>query len=407
MAQFSYTAYEPSGRRVTGEIEAPSRTTALEVLASQGCYPSALDEPRTARAHWARRDLFGDRTLSVQNLGSLTRELASLLHAGLPVDECLRLIALQPMLPTKVQRTVRALEASVAAGQSLSASMAAQGAAFPEFYWRLVHASETSGALDTALEELATYLEATASMRSRLVSALIYPAILLVAAVIALGVVAGLLIPALAPLFEEARVPPPALISVIAAVEIFVRAYWAWFLLVGAGIAIAGVFLMASNAAKLAFHRGLLRVPVVGSIIERRETGRLARTLGTLIKGGVPLVEATHIAASVMTNRAMADKIEAASQEIREGGILSEPLSRSGLFSQLFVRLVALGEQSGQLEAMLFRAANIYDGTLGLQLQRLIGLITPVVTVVIGGAVGVLILSVMSALMSINELAVQ
>lgn len=407
MAQFSYTAYDLSGRRVTGEIEASSRTSALDVLASQGCYPASLDDAREKRDHWTTRELFGSGKLSIDNISTLTRELASLLRAGLSIDECLRLIALQPMLPAKVQRTVRALETSVSQGQSLSSSMAAQGATFPEFYWRLVQASETSGALDSALEDLATYLEATTAMRARLISALIYPAILIVAAVIAIGVVAGVLIPALTPLFEEARVPPPALIAAISGIENFIRSYWLGFVLAGVAIAVGAVVVAESRPARLAFHRALLRVPVLGSVIERRETGRLARTLGTLIRGGVPLVEATRIAALVMTNRAMANQVDDASQRLREGGTLSAPLAGSGLFSALFVRLVALGEQTGQLQTMLFRAADIYDGTLGRQLQRLIGLITPVVTVIIGGAIGILILSVMSALMSINELALQ
>lgn len=407
MARYSYTAYDPSGRRVTGNIDAPSRTSALDVLARQGCYPSALDDARELPQHWSRRQLFASRALPVESLSTLTRELASLLRAGLPIDECLRLIALQPMLASNVRKIVRSLEASVSEGQSLSGSMAAQHGAFPEYYRRLVQASETSGALDTALESLASYLEATSSMRARLVSALIYPAILLVAAAVAIGVVVGVLVPAITPMFEDARTPPPALISAIAAVDAFFRDNWALLLLLPTAFAPAAAFVATSKPALLAFHRTLLRLPIIGSVIERRETGRLARTLATLIKGGVPLVDATRTSASVITNSAMAEQVERASQRIREGSTLSAPIAESGLFSELFVRLVALGEQTGQLEEMLFRAADFYDGALGRQLQRLIGLITPVVTVVIGGVVGLLILSVMSALMSINDLALQ
>lgn len=407
MARYSYTAYDPSGRRVTGNIEAPSRTSALDVLARQGCYPSTLDDARELSQHWSRRQLFTNRALPVESLSTLTRELASLLRAGLPIDECLRLIALQPMLAANVRKIVQSLEVSISEGQSLSGSMAAQNEAFPEYYRRLVQASETSGALDTALENLASYLEATSSMRARVVSALIYPAILLVAAAIAIGVVIGVLVPAITPMFEDARTPPPALISAIASVDAFFRANWALIALLLAAFAAAAVFVATSKPALLAFHRALLRFPIIGSVIERRETGRLARTLATLIKGGVPLVDATRIAASVMTNSAMAEQVERASQQIREGSTLSAPIAGSGLFSELFVRLVAIGEQTGQLEEMLFRAADFYDGALGRQLQRLIGLITPVVTVVIGSVVGILILSVMSALMSINDLALQ
>lgn len=407
MALYSYVAYDKSGARVQGSIPAASRSLALEALSRKGQFPLSLDEARDAPLRWWDRDIGGSGRLAVGHLAILTRELASLLTAGIPVDESFRLIALQPQLPRRVQAVVRDLRKQVGEGQSLSRSIAAQGSAFPEFYWRLIEAGEATGSLDATVNDLATYLETSEAMRGRVASALVYPAILLVAASFAIGVVLAVLLPALAPLFEEARVAPPAIISAMAGIETFVRGNWLALSVLVATLTAAGIAVRTSPSGRAVIDAAVLSVPVIGPLIERRETGRLSRTLAMLLKNGVSVVDATRIASAVVTNRAMGEAVERASQDVREGGTLSIALARSQRFSELFMRMVAVGERTGQVDDMLFRAANIYESALTRQLQRVIGLITPVATLAIGGVVGVLMLSVMSALMSINDLALR
>ncbi len=427
MALFSYTAYDRDGSQIRGEIPAGSRDLALDALARKGWFPLSLDETAGASptasvsaslldrapvgssgdTPWYQRELLPHTTLPVAHLAVFTRELASLLASRLPIDECLRLIALQPMLPKSVRAMVRGLHARVSEGEALSKCLASQGATFPEYYWRLIEAGEASGQLEAASANLADCLEASDAMRSRVASALIYPTILVVAAIAAVAVVMSVLLPALAPLFDEAQVEAPVVIRVFSAVDVFVRDHGSALIVGGFGLLAVIVAVLRSQRLRRAIDRAMLSVPLVGNLIEKRETGRLARTLALLLSGGVGLVEAARVASAVMTNTAMANVVARAGQDVREGGTLSAQLAASELFSELFMRMLTIGEKTAQIDVMMSRAAIIYDATLSRQLQRIIGLITPVATLVIGVVVGTLMLSVMSALMSINDLALR
>jgi general secretion pathway protein F len=295
----------------------------------------------------------------------------------------------------------------VTEGEALSEALAGEGTAFPEYYWRLVRAGEASGSLASCLDDLAQFLDRTAETRSKVLSALLYPAVLILAAIAAIAVIVMVLLPAITPIFKEAGAEPPLLIRMLGGAQEMIAANWP-VVLAGLGalvLGLAGAF--QSPAFRLGLDRILLRMPVAGRLVERRESGRLARTLATLTRNGVPLLEATRISSAVLTNRAMREAVSKAADAIKEGGQLSEPLGRSGLFSDLFLRLTVVGEQTGQLDTMLARAADIYESALERQMQRLTSLVTPVVTLAIGAIVGGLILTVMSALISVNDLALR
>lgn len=408
MPRYSFKAYDRGGSRAEGELFASSRDGALDVLARREQFPIELVERDAAEApKWWQREVLGTRQLSLAALAMLTRELASLVAADLPIDECLRLVALQPMLPAKLRHTINNVLARVSEGEALSDAIAAQDKVFPQYYARMVRAGEASGSLGDCLNDLATFLERSADTRGKVVSTLLYPAVTIVAALAAMGVIMAVLIPAITPIFKEAGAAPPALISVLAGAEAALRANWPAVLLGLAAIAIGAAALLRNDNVRTMADRAVLRLPLIGGIVERRESGRLARTLATLIRTGVPIVEALRIGGSALTNRAMRSAVEAASEDIKEGGQLYPPLARSGLFSDLLLRLTAVGEQTGQLDTMLLRAAEIYDSALQRQLQRLTSLLTPAVTLLIGGLVGGLILTVMNALISVNDLALR
>lgn len=408
MPRFSYTAYDRNGARAAGEVVAATREGALETLVRRGQFPVEIAETAAnPQVQWWQREVFGSGRLSLATQATFTRELVSLVKADLPIDECLRIVAMQPMLPAKLRSTVGNVLARVFEGDSLSDALAAQGAAFPEFYWRLVRAGEASGSLAECLEDLAGFLERSAEARGKVVSALLYPAVLVIAALAAVGVIIMVLLPAIAPIFKDAGATPPMLIRVMSGIEETIRAHWAAILVGLSGLTVGIAVALQNASTRSSFDRLLLRVPVIGAVIERRESGRLARTLATLIRNGVPIIDAMRISGSVLSNRAMRDAVLVAAEDIKQGGQLSAPLARSGLFSALLLRLAAVGEQTGQLDTMLLRAAEIYESALQRQLQRLTSLITPVVTLLIGAVVGSLILSVMSALISVNDLAIR
>lgn len=408
MARYSFRAYDHEGILRTGEIASATRDGALEALFRRGQHPIDIteDTPGT-EVKWWQREVFGSGKLPLSSLAVFTRELASLVKAELPLDEALRIVAIQPLMPGRVRASTTSVLNRVLEGEALSDAVAAQPNEFPEFYWRLVRAGEASGSLGDVLDDLAAFLERSLEARAKVGSALLYPAVLVVAAVIALGVIMTVLLPTILPLFKDAGATPPLLIRVLASAEEAIASNWI-LVLVALGLAVLGI-VAALNAEgpRAALDKALLRIPVLGRVIERRETGRLARTLATLIKNGVPILDAVRISASVLTNRSFRDAVVKAGEEVKEGSVLSAPLMRCGLFSDLFLRLTVVGEQTGHLDTMLLRAASIYEDALQRQIQRLTSLITPILTLAIGGVVGGLIITVMSAILSVNDLALK
>lgn len=408
MPRYSYTAYDKTGARVTGELSAASREAALQALSRRGELPVVCAESRGGTSvPWWQREVFGAGELPIASLAMFTRELASLIKAELPLDETLRILAVQPLLPARLRAITERVLERVVEGEPLSGAIAAHGNAFPEFYARLVRAGEASGSLGDVMDDLAGFLERSAEARGQLMSALLYPAILLCAAALAIGVILAFLLPAIMPLFEEAGASPPWLIGGLAAMQGAVAGHWLAALAFLA-LVTAGLYAAAQNRTVRDAAAGfVLKVPGLGSLIERRESGRLARTLATLLKSGVPLLDAVRISGSALSNARFTAALQSAEAAIKEGAPLSEPLARSGLFSDLILRLTSIGEKTGQLDVMLARAATIYETAFQRQLQRLTALITPVFTVLIGSIVGGLILTVMSAIGAINDLALR
>jgi general secretion pathway protein F len=408
MPRFSYTAYDHLGARTAGEISADTRELALEALSRQGRFPLELVEGGAVAApRWWEREVFAPGQLSRRNLALLTRELATLVKAELPVDEALRIVSLQPLMGTRARGVVAAVLARVLDGASLSEALQGQKQALPEFYWRIIHAGETSGTLGQALDELATFLERSAEFRAKVASALVYPVTLLIAAVAALAVILMILVPTIAPMFKDAGRDPPAVIQVLIGIEEFIAGHWLLVLLALAAL-IAGAIVISRNEQwRVARDRAFMRVPLLSGLIENGETAVLARTLGTMVKNGVPLLQALEVTGDSLSNRAMAGAVHACAAQMREGGTLVGSLVRAGVFPELSLRLIAVGEQSGQLETMLARVAEIYEAALQRQLQRITSLLTPILTVCIGLVVGGLLLSVMGAIVSVNDLALQ
>jgi general secretion pathway protein F len=408
MPRYSYTAYDDRGTRTAGEVDAETRESALETLSRQGRFPLDLVEGGAPLAQrWWEREVFAPRQLSRRNLALLTRELATLVKAELPVDEALRIVSLQPLMGMRARSAVAAVLARVLDGASLSEALQGQKDALPEFYWRIIHAGETSGTLGQALDELATFLERSAEFRAKVASALVYPATLLVAAGAALAIILMILVPTVAPLFKDAGRDPPAVIQVLIDVQEFLSSHWL-LVMVALGALIAGAIAASRNERwRIARDRAFMRVPLLSGLIENGETATLARTLGTMVKNGVPLLQALEVSGNALSNRAMAAAVHACAAQMREGGTLVGSLVRTGMFPELSLRLIAVGEQSGQLETMLARVAEIYEAALQRQLQRVTSLMTPILTVCIGLVVGGLLLSVMGAIVSVNDLALQ
>jgi general secretion pathway protein F len=221
------------------------------------------------------------------------------------------------------------------------------------------------------------------------------------------GVVVSVLVPAVVPLFKDAGTEPPAALRMLSDIHGFVAGNWP-AVLGGIGLAAISVYALSKNeAVRLWLDRLILRLPLLGRLTANRETARFARTLATMTRNGVPMLDGVRISGSVLSNRAFAAAVGKAGDALKEGGTLSQPLDASGLFSELSLRLIGVGEQTGQLEQMLMRVASIYEATVQRQMARFVTLLTPTLTLLIGGLVGSLIISVMGAILSVNDLALQ
>lgn len=408
MPLYSFKAYDNAGRLEQGELEAESREAALEKLGRTGRFPFDIapampGRDGTSTTPWWNRDLLGRRVLPLATLAILARELATLTKAALPIDEVLRVVALQPRIGARARKLVEVVLDRVIGGASLSEALAAEGDAIPQHFWRLVRAGEVSGTLPQTLEELAGFLEQSARTRGQLITALLYPMVLVAAALVTVAVIMTVMIPAIMPLFQDAGRQPPVVVSVLVWMQQLVTHNWPLMLVLLAGLIVGLLTLRRSERALIAKDRLVLRMPIVGSLVQRSQTMRLARTMATLTRNGVPMLEAIGVTAGVMRSRAFAAALREAERTVNQGGSLLAPLAASGLMPDLALRMIALGEQTGQLSPMLTRIADIYEHDVQQQLQRLLGIATPVITVVIGVLVGALILSVMSAMIGLNE----
>lgn len=410
MTRFVFRAYDAKGHLDTGELDAPTRSEALQALARQGRFPIAVEAsldgmgtgaPRLAAAH---RRL---RQLSIADQQVLARELAALTKAQLPIDEALRIVAMQPGLGRTGRRFAEQVLDRVMAGSSLADALAHDTATVPEYFWRMVKAGESSGSLAQVFQELATSIEATARIRSQIVSAMIYPAFLVGASLLTLSVIVLVMIPAMLPLFQDAGAELPALVAAIVALQSWLAATWP-VLLVAMAIAIAATASAARRTNVRRWIDGVMtKVPVVAPLVVRHNTARLARTLAMLTRNGVPTLEALQISAHVLPNRAFRASVESAVEEINRGGSLLDSLSRTNLYPQLALRLISVGERTGQLIPMLARVADLYEHDLQQRIQRLLALASPVATLAIGGMVGLLVVSVMNAVLSLNQMALR
>jgi general secretion pathway protein F len=407
MPRFRYKAYDSAGALKSGEMEAVSGTGVLDQLRAAGLLPVEAVEQRAGAGElrWWERDLFAGRALPPASLAMFTRELATLVEADVRLDEALRIVALQPMGGAVRKVTEETLK-HLLEGASLAEAMERQGR-FGEFYVSMVRAGEASGNLSEVLRQLASFLERSVETRARIRSALIYPSVLVLMAVGALILIATVLLPTLVPIFKDAGAEPPFIIQGILDVQAALGRHWIAVCVILALAAAGLLALLQKPQTRATWHRMLLRVPVLGEMVTMAETAKLARTLASLLGSGVPMLSALRIVESVSGNASFTAALGTAAEEVKEGRMLSQALRKGGVFPGLMLRLIAVGEETGRLEPMLRHVEKIFETQVQRRMEQILTLMTPALTVVMGLIVGGLIMSVMSAILSINELALK
>lgn len=405
MAFFQYRAADHAGKIVEGVMEAEAEQGVVLRLHEMGCIPLRIGAPgeRSAAAVQARLPLFPKRKISQQQLLQFTQELGTLLAAGLPLDRSLSILGslIEGEAFSKVMRTL--LEA-VRAGKSLAASMGEHPDVFPKIYINMIRAGESGGILEGVLRYLAEYMERSLALKEDLKSALIYPVILASAAGLSLVVLFLYVIPRFAVIFKDVGQAVPWITRVIIGLSNMLTDYgWMIAIVLIAAVA-AGLFYLRNPEAKAELDRVSLRVWLLGDLVRKFETARFSRTLSALLKGGVPLLEALGTVQGVMGNRLMARAINQVQVRVREGKGMARPLGESGFFPPLALNMIAVGEETGKLEAMLSEVAGFYDQEVKRTTKRLTSIIEPVLILGMGLVIGVVVISMLLAIFSINDL---
>jgi general secretion pathway protein F len=404
MPNFRYRAYGADGVLAEGVVDAISSDEASETLWAQGLTPFRLDARRESGTKWWNRELFSDAKSRRADLLAFTREFAMLNAAEIPLDDALRILQQQASSP-RLRALVGSLLTEVLNGVPLSDALQKQDKIFPAEYVAIVRAGEIGGTLGDVLTELADLLERRAEIRSRVQSALVYPSMLVALSLCTLAIIIGGLIPSIAPIFEQSRKPIPATIRIMLAL----RDSW-WEIGIGAIIVaavVAGIFkfLMQNPEARLALDRHKLHIPLLGAFLLQQDSARFARTLGTMLKAGVPLVQATKSAGSVVLNRDIAAGVERAIEQIQQGMALHRALRQETALPTIALQMISVGEEAGKLDRMLTRVAFMLERQIQNSIDRFMSTLTPALTVTIALLVGALIVPVMNAVLSINDLA--
>jgi len=402
---FEYKAATNSGDVVQGEMEAVSQDAVIRRLQAEGHIPIRAEEiTRTASGETPSAFTFQRRRPGRADVNVFTIELATLLQAGLPLDKALEmLITIAEKSPFR--EVLERLLAQVRGGASLSAALESHGRLFSRFYRNMVKAGEASGALDVALARLAEFMERSRELHDSVLSALLYPVVLVVVGILSMVVILGLVIPKISQMFAEAGQQLPWFTQLVVAAGDFVENYWWLMALAAVGLYVFMRHQYAQTASRLRWDGRLLRLPLVGALIARLEAARFTRTLGTLLGNGVPLLDAIAIAKEVVANQVIAEGIRRVTEQVRQGEGLARPLTEARVFPPLAGHLMQVGEESGNLEAMLMQLAQIYEREVQSALRRLMAVLEPALILGLAVVIAAIILSVVMAILSINNLA--
>ena len=399
MALFQYKATTPEGEVDEGEMEAANEAAVIASLQDTGRIPI-----RVRAAGGFRLGGKSTRALKQSTVVNFTQELATLIGAGLPLDRSLQMLVELAENPRIEDVASRVLD-KVRSGATLSDALEAQQGAFSRFYINMVRAGEMGGALETVLDRLADYLKRSKELRDSVITALIYPGILVTVSLISVTLLLALVVPQFTELFDDADKALPLPTQIVVAISDFMRQFWWVILLLIAGVVWYARHQFADIHRRVPLDRLMLKLPLFGSLITRLEVARFSRSLGTLLGNGVPLLSSLAIVKEILSNRVLAEGMEAATGSLKEGQGMATPLMESGLFPALGLQLIKVGEETGELESMLLRVADIYDGEVRSAINRMLSLLEPVLIVVLGVVVGGIIASVLMAILSVNELA--
>jgi type II secretion system protein F len=407
VAQFQYRAVDPQGKVVEGTIEAAEVPAVVTRLHDRGLIPIDIASGEVTRARAPRVGLpelsvLGRRRVKGRDLLVMTQELSALVSSGLPLDRSLATLA-ELADNAELKRIVTEVLHAVQGGKSLAEALG-QHRAFPPLYVNMIRAGEIGGFLELVLQRLSEYLERGQQLRDEVRSALTYPILLTCAMGASILVLLLYVLPKFSALFTDMNRALPLQARVIIGLSDVLRGYW-WAGIGLVGIAVGAVrYSIRSPRGRYGWDQWKLRLALVGPLLRKMEVASLARTLGTLLKSGVPMLQALGIVKEVAGNLVISRAIGEVEVGVREGAGIADPLARSGVFPPLAVQMIAVGEETGRLDEMLVRIADHFDREVRVKIQQFTRLLEPIMILIMGLGIGFIVISMLSAIFSVNDL---
>ena len=408
MPMFRYKAVNAAGDIAAGEFDAANESEIVDRLRDQGLIPmqvtaAAGDRAAAGQKSAGRRSWFAPRRVTRNHVLAFTAELATLLRAGLPLDRALEILIGLAAAPP-VASLLQTVRDSVRGGKSLSQALDMHRDVFSRFYVNIVRAGEAGGSLGVVLTRLADTMERNKELRESVKSALIYPTILIFVAVASVMILLIYVVPQFQQTFAQAGKALPLPTAIVIAAGTGLRKYW-WLLLV---VVVGGVWLFRRRlrrpAVRFRWDQRLLRWPLIGDLVAKVEVARFARTLATLLGNGVTLLTGLSIVKETMSNTVLAQALDGVITRLREGKGFGRPLVETGLYPRLATQMILVGEESGQLEEMLTRVADVYDREVAMAIRRFLAVLEPLLIVGLAVIVICIVLSIWLGIIGMTEL---
>ncbi|MET0010533.1 MAG: type II secretion system inner membrane protein GspF [Candidatus Thiodiazotropha sp. 6PLUC9] len=401
MDAFEYVALDPSGKEQRGVLEGDSPRQVRQQLRESGLTPLSIDS--ASGTPTTNKGKLFQRHINAMELALITRQMATLLRSGLPLEHVLKTTA-QQTEKRHVERTLLSVRAKVLEGRTLADGLKEFPKTFPDVYIQTVSSGEESGHLELVLERLADYTEQRQQMRQKTIFALFYPALLTIVSLLIVGGLLTYIVPQVTRVFESMSAELPWITKALMATSDTFRSYGVPIILVLAILGLLFSYLLKKPGPKLWWHGVMLRIPLVGRLVRTANAARFSRTLSIMAASSVPILESMRIASQVLTNLPMRNAVEEATLRVREGASLYQALDKTGYFPPMTLSLLASGESSGNLEGMLERSADIQEREIETLVSTIQGLFEPILILVMGGIVLVIVLAILLPIFDLNQL---
>ncbi len=404
MPLFNYRAINNSGETEDGMRDANDEFAVVAALQSEGYIPISVS-PASTKSFFGLGSSNKKNKLSQKEIGLFTSELATLLDSGLPLDRSLTVLIDLTNDSERLSKLIGKILEKVKAGSSLADALEKQSGIFSRFYLNMLRAGEAGGNLGEVLNRLAEYLERSKELKDTVSTALIYPAILLVMSLASLFVMLTFVVPQFTEMFQSAGKALPVSTQIVVGLAEWLQNYW-WLLILGVLFISSFIsYQLADPVRKKVLDGFILKLPLVGTITLNKETANMSRTLGTLLGNGVSILSAMAIVRETMDNLVLADAIQDTEMQLKEGRHMSDALQDKAIFPKMATQMIKMGEETGRLEEMLLRVANIYDKQLRTSITRLLALLEPALIITLGLMIAGIIVSILMAILSVNDLA--